>query len=114
AVGRGEAGGVAEDGHAGRPGGLDAGPAVLDHGAAGRLAPPPGGGGRGGAGRVGPAGGGGGGERVGGGLAVGDLVAAEDPALEPVVEAGVAEGEAELVVAAAGGDPGRGGDFLAP
>src|SRR4029453_16058990 len=46
-------------------------------------------------------------EQVGGGLAVGDLVAAEDAALEAPVEAGVAQGEAELVVAAAGGDTGR-------
>jgi hydroxymethylglutaryl-CoA reductase len=51
-------------------------------------------------------------EQVGGGLAVGDLVAAEDAALEPLVEAGVAEGEAELVVAAAGGDAGRGRDLV--
>src|SRR4029450_2789568 len=49
---------------------------------------------------------------VGRGLAVGALVAAEDPALEPFVQAGVAEGEAELVVAAAGGDARRDGDLV--
>ncbi len=84
-----EAAGVPERAHPGGPGGLDAVAAVLDHRAAGRVGAE--------SGRRME-------EEVRGRLAVLDVLGAEDAAREAVEQAGEAQGVAQPLVRAAGGD----------